>query len=55
MNNDANTACLDLHPDDYGPIVRRCRRARFHDGQHSSTDGLGSDKGDRWTNLGDVA
>lgn len=26
--------CLSPHPDDYGPIVRTCRRNPRHDGPH---------------------
>lgn len=28
-------ACLATHPDDYGPIQRRCDRPPRHDGPHA--------------------
>lgn len=45
--------CLIEHPDDWGPIVRRCRRVRGHDDgetatPHSSEPESSPSLGDEW-------
>jgi hypothetical protein len=49
------TFCLTVHPDDRGPVFRRCWLTRGHDTDHRSTLPSNLDLGDTWANERDVA